>query len=106
MRELLQGLESAQCETIWLGTTSAILEAQQQLPSFAQGGATVGYTATAQGVSYGLRGMSASVGAVRSGTSARVGMADYTSATEDTAGTVADAWLAKLRTARMFPEER
>lgn len=100
VRELIQGLDGAQSESLWLGTTAALLEAQAEVATFRNAGATLSYAADAAGASYGLRGMSASVGAVRTGHSARAAMADYTAVDVDTAGAVADDWLQKLRTAR------
>lgn len=88
VKELFDGLEGADCETIWLGTTAAIMEAQAAMPTFAQAGATLGYAATAQGVAYAYGGLSSSTLAYRAGHSARSAMRDYTSGTSAFEGTV------------------
>ena len=75
----VQGLESADCESVWLGTTSAVLEAQDNLPVMASPGATLTYGADAAGVNYMSAGFSAATATFRSGGSARSGLSDYTS---------------------------
>jgi hypothetical protein len=79
VRELMQGLESAQVETIWLGTTDAILQAQAEMPmAMASPGATVSYTADSAGVRHAYGGLRAATMGMRVGASSRQSVAHYT----------------------------
>jgi hypothetical protein len=80
VRELMQGLSTTECESIWLGTTSAILEAQDQLQTFAQAGAAATYTASAQGVGYAATAMHVATRSLRAGGAPRRAMAHFTNA--------------------------
>jgi hypothetical protein len=103
VRELIQGLEGAQCETIWLGTTAALMEARVEMATFKQAGASLGYAATHQGAHFAVTAMSGTVGAVRSGGLAREALANYASVDGETTFAATDLtaeYLAKLKTAR------
>lgn len=82
VREQYEGLQSVDVESIWIGTSAAIMEAVEQMPTFALAGATVSNTATPTGVHYGARGMGVAAHAMRAGNSARGMTASYTSAGE------------------------
>lgn len=79
VRELMSGLESTDCETVWLGTTAALLEAQNEMPAFAAPGGAISYTADEVGVKYASAGLSRASLSMRVGSSARAATADYTS---------------------------
>lgn len=78
VRERLDGLESAQCEMIWMGTTEAAMEAEAQLPSFKAAGAMTTYAPSDSGAYDAVYTMSAAVTGVRSGDLARSAVATYT----------------------------
>lgn len=94
VREIMKGIESTECETIWLGTTAALLEAQDELETFKMAGASVTYD-VAQPHSVGYAGSTFTVASagMRSGGSARGMSANYMSSTDvdDTAGWKAQA---------------
>lgn len=102
VRELMLSLDSDTCETIWLGTTAALLEVKDELPSFQAAGASLAYAPTEQGVQYMARGMSMSVASVRSGSmNLHAASATYLSAVDDaTASAMTDDALALLATVR------
>lgn len=98
VRKLIQGLESSACETVWLGTSSALLQAQAEVPTFAQAGGSLSYTPDASGVMYAAQGFTAAVASARVGTLTRSAMATYTSAGDaDSASSVTADYLAQLK---------
>lgn len=91
VREQLQGLESAECEAVWLGTTAALLEAEEQVPTFAQAGGSVAYTPSGAGAGYATQAMGMMVNSVRTGGTAR-GMSASVVANTTRADAVDTAW--------------
>ncbi len=102
-KELVQGVETADCEMVWMGTSSAILELQEQLPAYAaQAGASLSYANTGAGVSYMQEGMSQAVSAMRADMGAKSAVAAYASSGGDYDITKTEDWgetLEKLREA-------
>lgn len=81
VRALLQSLDGPACELIWLGTTAAILEAQDQMQTFTQAGAATSYSPTADGVGYAVGAMRSATMSMRAGSSAKLGTMSYMDST-------------------------
>lgn len=77
VRELMQGLESAQVETIWLGTTAAVMEVHAEMQHMRDAGSTVAYDPSAVGVAYAYGGLRSATMSMRSGGTAKSAVADY-----------------------------
>jgi hypothetical protein len=82
VRAKLGEVEGPDCEVIFMGTSAAVLEAEDQLATFKQAGGTVAWQPTAQGVGYAAGGMVAAVSAMKLGHSARGITRSYLSATD------------------------
>lgn len=96
VRTLLEGLETADCEIIWLGTDEALLEAQHAMPAMATPGTATPMAATAQGVNYGYGGLRAASLGIRSGESAKAASYAFTSTTAaDATYAATDDYMAK-----------
>lgn len=77
VKEAVQGIESTDCELIWMGTDAAIMEAQAHVPSMAAAGATLRYSPTEQGVNYMAKGFTQAAYASRAGLGVKCAVSDY-----------------------------
>lgn len=95
VREAIKGIESTDCETMWLGTSAAIMEAQQQVSTFQRAGASVTYDPN-NAASIGYAGSTFTVAAtgMRTNSSARGMSMNYMSATNSDD---VDDWNAKAQ---------
>jgi hypothetical protein len=79
VRQAIAAVEGPDCELIFLGTSAALLEAEDKLETFTAPGATVPYEPTEVGVNYMSGSAGSALSAFRVGNSARSATADYTS---------------------------
>lgn len=81
VKGLLDGLENASVEVMWLGTSEAVREAASFSGAVAAAGGATAFTATAQGADYASGSLSVATYAMRAGSSAKFANASYLSST-------------------------
>jgi hypothetical protein len=77
-KELVDGIQTENCEMVWFGTDASILQAHAHIPAMAQAGASMGWSANAAGAAYMGKGLGATVGAMRVGMRAARASQTYT----------------------------
>lgn len=99
IREQIQGIESENCELVWLGTSAAILEAEDQVPSLAAAGGTYTFAQNAVGAQAMGQSLSYTAGSYRIGASAKSMLRQSSEGTDD------KDWLPKAQNARAAAKE-